>query len=370
MLISPCSVQVRIADGDSLLAVAEMRRAARSVWCAAVLLLCLGAGAARARGGPRDRVVVTPVALGDSSVNVTEETREGPLAASMTLLNLHSNENGSVVAARAVLYYNGGRLVRLLHNPPGGLATRDVSFSLGGERYTFDPNRMFTPAGAEATLRQLGPYSDAARDAVLAFGRRVLDIYGFDGQRVVVALHNNGPNYSAASYLPGGPFHNDAAAVYVAPGSDAHNFVYTTSAAGFERLSGNDTRIDCVLQANATVTDDGSLSYYAGLHGKVRAPVLPPRPPSLPLTPPPLRRPTTTRKTARLPARTASRSSRRWTCSSGWPSSSSDRPPSVSRSAPGGRRAPPAAETAGAGRGVEREARAPARRAQPARGKR
>ena len=182
---------------------------------------------------------------------------------------LHSNENTSVVAARALLYYNGGRLTRIDHNPPGELATRDVTFTLNNVSYTFDPNRMFTPTGAAATLRQLGPYSEEALDAVLAFGKRLLDIYGFSSQRVVVALHDNGPGYSANSYLPpDGPFQNDAAAAYVAPGSDAHNFVFTTSASGFAAMSANDTKINCVLQANRTVTDDGSLSYFAGMHGK------------------------------------------------------------------------------------------------------
>lgn len=173
-----------------------------------------------------------------------------------------------MVAARAVLYYNGGQLTRIDHNPPGQLATREVSFTLNGTAYSFDPNRMFTPAGAEASLRLYGAYSDAARDAVLAFGQRLLDVYGFDTHAEVVALHDNDAGYSASSYLPGGPFSQDAAAVFIAPGSDPHNFVYTTSQGVYAEMSADDTQINCVLQANRTVTDDGSLSYYAGVRGK------------------------------------------------------------------------------------------------------
>lgn len=55
-----------------------------------------------------------------------------------------------------------------------------MSFKLEGQTYTFDPNRMFTPVGVEATLKQYGPFSPLAARHVLEFGQRVLQIYGFD----------------------------------------------------------------------------------------------------------------------------------------------------------------------------------------------
>lgn len=40
-------------------------------------------------------------------------------------------------------------------------------------------------------------------------------MYQFESQRIVLALHNNGPNYSASSYLPGGEFASAAQAVNI-----------------------------------------------------------------------------------------------------------------------------------------------------------
>lgn len=66
--------------------------------------------------------------------------------------------------------------------------------------------------------------------AVAAFAARVLSVYQFDSQRVVLvsqkrrkteifnfrkALHNNGPGYSALSYLPGGEFASAAQSVSI-----------------------------------------------------------------------------------------------------------------------------------------------------------
>jgi hypothetical protein len=64
---------------------------------------------------------------------------------------------------------------------------RLVSFALDGTVYTFDPNRMFTQVGVEATLREYGPYSPLAAKHVLAFSQRVLAIYDFD--RLPVRTH-------------------------------------------------------------------------------------------------------------------------------------------------------------------------------------
>jgi hypothetical protein len=55
-----------------------------------------------------------------------------------------------------------------------------VSFKLEGTVYTFDPNRMFTPVGVEATLKEYGPYSPVAAKHVLAFSQRLLEIYDFN----------------------------------------------------------------------------------------------------------------------------------------------------------------------------------------------
>ncbi len=144
--------------------------------------------------------------LGDTICNITLYERAGDMSF-VSFINLHANENTSVVAARSLIYLNGGRLVYLRH----GNNSRLITFSLEGSEYTFDPNRMFTPVGIEKTLKDNGNYSDSASKAVQAFAAKVLEVYQFDKQYTVVSIHNNGPLYSAEAYLPNATFAQDAA---------------------------------------------------------------------------------------------------------------------------------------------------------------
>jgi hypothetical protein len=178
-------------------------------------------------------------------------------------INLHQNENTSIIAVKGFLYFFGGQLTFIEHGN-----TRLVSFQLkmGGEVYVFDPNRIFTPAGIIQTLQQNGPYSPAAAEAVAAFAAFLLQTYQFHQQKIVVAVHNNSPNYSAELYLPGGPLHKDAAEVYIKPGSNPRNFFFVTEKSSFNYLKNQ--QLNVVLQSNSSVTDDGSLSVYAAREGK------------------------------------------------------------------------------------------------------
>lgn len=144
--------------------------------------------------------------LGDTICNITLYERAGDMNF-VSFINLHANENTSVVAARSLIYLNGGRLVYLRH----GNNSRLVTFRLEGEVYTFDPNRMFTTVGIEKTLKDNGNYSDSASKAVQAFASKVLEVYQFGKQYTVVSIHNNGPRYSAEAYLPNATFAQDAA---------------------------------------------------------------------------------------------------------------------------------------------------------------
>jgi len=203
-------------------------------------------------------ITTTNLMLGETQVNVTIESRQGPLS-NVAFLNVHENENTSVVAVRTMQYYYGGSLTRIVH---GG--TRTVSFLLNGVNYTFDPNRMFTPNGINASLSLYGPYSTAAQSVVAWFATQLLQLYQFDQQRVVLCIHNNGPGYSAADYLPGGDSANDASAVTIVPGTSPHNFFFVTTQNLYGLITG--AGFNCVLQNPVTVTDDGSLSYYAYVH--------------------------------------------------------------------------------------------------------
>jgi hypothetical protein len=201
--------------------------------------------------------------LGDTICNITLYERAGDMNF-VSFINLHANENTSVVAARSLIYLNGGRLVYLRH----GNNSRLITFSLEGKEYTFDPNRMFTTVGVEKTLRDNGNYSDSASKAVQAFAAKVLEVYQFDKQYTVVSIHNNGPLYSAEAYLPNATFAEDAAEVFICPESNPHNFLFVTNKNHYDFYVKNGFNV--VLQAgtNGTLTDDGSLSVYAAMQGK------------------------------------------------------------------------------------------------------
>ncbi len=86
---------------------------------------------------------LTNVSLGEETVYIARYTA-GSHPFLFDFLNVHQNENTSVVAAKALIASSGfsGSITYLLH---GG--TRDLYFRVNGRRYQIDPNRMFTPVG-------------------------------------------------------------------------------------------------------------------------------------------------------------------------------------------------------------------------------
>lgn len=201
------------------------------------------------------RLGLQSLTLGDSTVAVVEHAseREGP-----SLLVLHDDENTAAGAGLRFVTERGGRLVELVAQ-----GERRVAFALGGRAYSVDPNRVFTDVGVRRTLE--ADSTDAGAVALTRlFGDVLVALY--DPEGVVVTLHNNTPdNYSALSYTDGGVYAQDAEAVHLAPGADPDDFFFVTDRALFDRLAA--AGFNAVLQDNARVTDDGSLSVWAAQQG-------------------------------------------------------------------------------------------------------
>ena len=89
--------------------------------------------------------VVHPYMLGETLINITTYTQPDKAGNTglYSFLNLHENENTSVVAAKTLIYQKGGGSITFLQH--GG--TRDISFIFKGNSYSIDPNRMFTWPG-------------------------------------------------------------------------------------------------------------------------------------------------------------------------------------------------------------------------------
>jgi hypothetical protein len=196
--------------------------------------------------------------LGDGEIGVVI-TRNEHIPSRAVYFNMHDNENTSVEAARRVIAQHGGTLVELRSN-----GERLISFRLSGEVYTADPNRIFTDAGIFQTLTQYGGYSPEAHAETARFANSLINEY-FRDAKLIVALHNTAEGeYSASSYLPGNERAVDASDVFVNPERDPDDFFFVTRREFFEEI--RSAGFNAVLQDNANVTNDGSLSVYCGRH--------------------------------------------------------------------------------------------------------
>lgn len=191
--------------------------------------------------------------LGNATINIAVSGRSGGL----TFFAPHQNETTAVSAARSVIAKKGGWLIQLMHG--GG---RNISFTLGGKKCVFDPNRMFTSAGLTKTLRDLSPgCPPQATPLVAGFAKAVLGEikkHPAFGRGIVVAIHNNtdGGGLSVLTYRGG----RDASQVFVSPTKDPDDFFLVTHSGVFSTIKAAGYNV--VLQAGGA-TNDGSLSVYA-----------------------------------------------------------------------------------------------------------
>lgn len=188
----------------------------------------------------------TSIKLGDKRV-VIQVINQGR---GNNFVHLHNNETTALRAAKSVLRSCGGTLISLRH--PG---RRNISFRLNKKKYVFDPNRIFTNRGIRRTLTQLSRYDKQAAAEVGKLARKIRQLIPGGGK--VVAVHNNS-GYSMKNYYPKGSMRNDAKRIFKAPKRYYRNFYFVTSASNFNKFK--KLGFNVVLQNNASVTDDGSLS--------------------------------------------------------------------------------------------------------------
>jgi hypothetical protein len=170
------------------------------------------------------------------------------------LLSLHNNEQTAIQTGLEYVSENGGTLYELVNNQQ-----RNISFVLMDQRYLFDPNRIFTYKGREANLKMFRSWDKRTHDEVLKFAQFILSEIPF--RKTIVALHNNtNEEYDITDYKRGGRYYRDAKAVHTNPDMDLDDFFLTTDAATYKRLK--ELNYNVVLQNNAKVKDDGSLSVY------------------------------------------------------------------------------------------------------------
>ena len=169
-------------------------------------------------------------------------------------LVIHGNE----VTARAVLVQNMKTNEGIAYVVES--ATRNVPVG----SLQIDPNRMFSRAGAQASLRRLNP--GAAPEAV-QFALADLDRHREKLLRaltpprggITIALHNNSDGYSVRDEV------SISDQVSLREPDNPHAFFLCTDPRDFAVLRGSPYNV--VLQQHAPPTDDGSLSRQAALRG-------------------------------------------------------------------------------------------------------
>jgi len=134
--------------------------------------------------------------------------------------------------------------------------TRDVPIDDG----KMDPNRVFSRFGAEANLKRLNPswkeeQLNAALDLLDTHREHLLNALLPGGEKLLVALHNNGESYSVETEAPISDLKS-----LKEPGNP-HNFFLCTDPDDYQILSVSPYNV--VLQQHVRAPDDGSLSRRA-----------------------------------------------------------------------------------------------------------
>ena len=173
-------------------------------------------------------------------------------------LNVHDDENDCVAAARTLLEEPIlGRVSELRHR-----GDRRIRFRAAGHTWTFDPNRMFTPAGVR---EDMDDPPDVVMTMVGAFAAELLAATGLPDEPLCVALHNNWQQgWGVRSFLPGEEDAACAEQVHVAPGQPEDDFYLVTVPEHFAFLAGSG--YNAVLQKQENPPDDGSLSVWCAQH--------------------------------------------------------------------------------------------------------
>lgn len=173
------------------------------------------------------------------------------------MINLHADEITSVIAAHKFLETTGGLLIKIENDNK-----RNIRFGLGNQKYTFDPNGMFSKKGITKSLKEHGNSSDLAVIEIEKFAERILQLIS-ENPSCIIALHNNTDGqYAATSYLPGNEKETDTKKVYINPLQDADDFFLTTDSILYQQLAAE--KYNCILQDNENAGKDGSLSVYCG----------------------------------------------------------------------------------------------------------
>lgn len=202
----------------------------------------------------------THIPLEDTPITLA---MSGDSNASVLLYNMHDNENTSAIAGRLVSSRYGGQYFELLHT-----GDRNIGFAYGEacDSIFIDPNRIYTDAGIWIQLEKNNSTDTSLFQTIGIWRDSLLSLLRIHERSLVIALHNNTNKfYSVESYIAGGEYEAEADTTYQGKVRDMDDFYFVTDQKIFDMLATGKYHV--VLQAEQTLTDDGSLSVYCAQHG-------------------------------------------------------------------------------------------------------
>jgi len=199
---------------------------------------------------------VTTYPIGETKVSVVEK-RCYPCDQRVLFVNLHHNETTSVKAAEKYLEEIGGRIINIENN-----GERLINFRYKGDRFTFDPNRIYSTAGINSTITTLSlRYDPDAAKEVADFAKSFVADY-VNGSNLIISLHNNmDSSLSIISYKKAQAGNDSSGQTFINADMDADDFILTTDTSLFTRIK--EKNINVVYENVEAIEDDGSLSVYA-----------------------------------------------------------------------------------------------------------
>lgn len=217
-----------------------------------IFLFCLQGSSVFATGVTKE---VYPYYLGTSRIDI--EVYQAPRTG-FQYVHVHENEKASLQAVMRIIATYGGQVVTLKHG--GG---RFISFTYKGERYVFDPNRIFSRDGVQKTLKFYSKkYNPVAAKMVNQFAEVLRQKIS---PHFIIAVHNNHKGgYSIQSYLPRSVNSQGTMAVYTNSRNIKDDFFLVTKIQFFNFLK--ERHFNVILEKAASHIHPGSLSLYAHQH--------------------------------------------------------------------------------------------------------
>jgi hypothetical protein len=208
-----------------------------------------GPGLSAGRSALVSTAQLTSVQIGESSIDI----KIVDTGAEVTLIRVHQNEMPAGAVGTQINTEVPSRFIDLSQ-----LGDRNITVTLSGHEYSFDPNRIYSTNVAPAVLGAgLSPAAvHAANELGDAITSRLLP------NAPVVALHNN--RGTLLESYASGPFKKCTKAVYVNPHMDASTFAVVSTRSLFDAI--RNLGINVVWENRTGTNDDGSLLAYAQRH--------------------------------------------------------------------------------------------------------